>query len=81
MDDEILHIETNGGSIIYNQVGICSLVPVKMFCNSNSIANVLSLSMVANIPGAKVEMNSEIEKAIAVHFDNGKVLKFQECKD
>ena len=79
--DEVLCIETNGGSLIYEHVGICSLAPVKMFYNPNSIANVLSLSMVADIPGVKIVMDSEAERSIKVIFGDETNLVFKECKD
>ena len=80
-EDEVLHITTNGGALQYDQIGMNKLVPVAMHFNPKSIANVLSLSVVADIPGTRIIMDTSIEKAIEVHMKNGNILKFEECTD
>jgi len=50
-----------------------------MHYNPGSIANVLSLSTVANIPGCRLTMDTEVEKAIIINMENGNELKFVEC--
>jgi len=80
-EDEVLNITTNGGSLVYDKIGISKHVPVEMHYNPNSIANVLSMSVVAGIPGVRIVMDSEIEKAITVFLDEDQSIKFQECSD
>ena len=79
--DESLRIMTNGGSLVYDKIGDCNLFPIKMYYNPQSIANVLSLGSIGAISGAKITMDSTIEKAINVFLPNGKSFKFQECSD
>ena len=71
---------TNGGAQSFNQHANLKVLPLKVHYNSDSLANILSLSDVANLPGARLTMDTEIEKAIVLHF-NGQQLKFQECSD
>ena len=78
-DEEVLHIETNGGSLVYDKIGISNFLGVSMHYNPGSIANVLSLSTVANIPGCRLTMDTEVEKAIVINMENGNELKFVEC--
>ena len=75
-----LTIITNGGSQIFKQTATLNILPLPVHFNSNSLANILSLSDVANLPGARITMDSTVEKAINLHH-NGVTLKFEECSD
>eukprot|EP00957_Ditylum_brightwellii_P029862 2259264-Ditylum_brightwellii.AAC.1 len=45
------------------------------------MATVLSLSDVASLDGVHLTMNTLEERAILVHLDDDKVIKFKECDD
>ena len=73
-------VVTNGGSQTFEQVADLKLLPIQVHFNPESIANILSLTDIANLPGAKVTMDTSQERAIILHYD-GKKFKFQECHD
>ena len=76
----MLEIITNGCTCTYDQVGMSKLVPVQMHYNPRSIAYVISLKAMTDIPGARVKMDTDVERSIIVSFKNGAEIKFQECK-
>ena len=71
---------TNGGAQTFSQEASLKALPLKVHYNADSLANILSLSDVANLPGALLTMDTEIERAIILHF-NDRELKFQECSE
>ena len=71
---------TNGGSEHFKQNADLKLLPMNVHFNSNSIANILSLSDIANLEGARLTMDSSVERAINLHVD-GDVIQFKECSD
>jgi hypothetical protein len=73
-------IVMNGGSQFFNQTADLNILPLKVHFKEDSLANILSLSNVANLPGARITMDSKIEHAINLYFQGG-VLKFEECSD
>ena len=75
-----LHIITNGGSETFPYTATSNLLPIPVHFNPHSLANILSLSSVANIPGARITMDTHVEKAILLHV-NGQTYKFLECQD
>ena len=46
----------------------------------SAIANILSVSDVANLPNAKLTMDTSEDRAIILHF-NGRKIRFKECVD
>ena len=52
-----------------------------MHYNPSSIANVLSLSAVADIPGCRITMDTDVNRSIKVHLNDDVFFEFQECKD
>ena len=75
-----LDIITNGGSETFTSMATANIVPITVHFNPRSLANILSLGDVANIPGARLTMDTEVERAILLHV-NGDIIKFHECKD
>ena len=80
-DNESLEIRTNGGSIVYNYIAELKILPLKIFFNKSSIANILSLKHVAAIPGVYVTMDTRKEKSMVVHLPGGNKIKFLEYVD
>ena len=72
-------VVTNGGSEKFQQQGTLKLLPLKVHFNDNSIANIISLSDIANMDGAKLTMDTSVECAINVHV--GDLIQFKECAD
>ena len=75
-----LTVVTNGGSQSYNHTAEFNLLPMKVHFNVHSIANILSLADVANLPNTKITMDSSQDKAIFLHHGD-EVYKFEECVD
>ena len=73
-----LMVATNGGSITFASTASFKFLPLTVFFNPNSMATILSMRDVANIPGVQICMDTNKERAIFVFF-NGKTIKFQEC--
>ena len=79
-ENQELNIVTNGGSETFPYIATSKLLPVPVHFNPHSLANILSPSDVANIPGARLTMDTEIERAIVLHI-NDETITFHECKD
>ena len=75
-----LNIITNGGSKVFQYMAAANLLLVLVHINLSSLANILSLSDVANIPGVWLTIDMEVEHAILLHVDNN-IIKFHECHD
>ena len=73
-------VVTNGGSEKFQQQGTLKLLPLNVHFNNNSIANIISLSDIANMDGAKLTMDTSVERAINVHVGDLKI-QFKECTD
>ena len=71
---------TNGGSEVFKQHGTLNLLPLKVYFNAESIANIVSLSDIANLEGAWLTMDTNVERAINLHI-GGNTLQFKECSD
>ena len=56
-EDE-LEMRTNGGSVTYKHTGHFKYLPLKVYFNNKSIANILSLKHVMSIPGAEIKMEN-----------------------
>jgi len=73
-------IYTNGGTRVFDQIGILKLLPIEVHYNGSSMANILAMKDIVVLPNVCVLMDSAMELAIKVEFDN-KVYKFQQFKD
>ena len=78
--EEELTIITNGGSQNYAQIGCFKYLPIPMYYNPKSIANILSFKEVAFVPGICITMDTLTEKAIFVFLPEGRKMKFKECE-
>ena len=75
-----LTVVTNGGAQTYDHTAEMEMLPLKVHFNTHSIANILSLSDVANLPDTKITMDTSQERAMLLHHGD-KVFKFIECID
>ena len=72
-----LRIVSNGGTMDCDQVGSISGLSFPVWYNADSIANILSMSEVAQ--DRRLTMDTSLENAIWLHRDDGQILKFVEC--
>ena len=77
--DEVT-VVTNGGARSFSKEATLNILPIRVHFNAESLANILSLSDVANLPGVRLTMDSEVERAIVLHLHDNKI-KFRECSD
>jgi hypothetical protein len=76
-----LEIVTNGGSMKYHHVADLCLLPLRVHYNELSMATILSLASVIELPGYFARMDSRMESAILVYTPSDKIYKFLQCKD
>ena len=65
-ENEKLKIYANGGELTYNEKGCFKYLPLCVHFNPSSIANVLSLKQVDDMPGFHLEMNTQVEPGITL---------------
>ena len=73
-------VVTNGGSQHFGAEAELLLFPMPVYFNADSMANILSLSDIANIDGVRITMDTSIDRAIQLHFHDT-VYTFRECID
>ena len=73
-------VVTNGGAQSFEKEATLNILSIRVHFNHDSLANILSLSDVANLPGARLTMDSQVERAIILHL-NQEEIKFLECSD
>jgi len=61
---EELVIATNNGDKNFSWLAELNILPLTVHYDEGSLATILSMKDVANIPGAFVKMNSDVKKAI-----------------
>ena len=63
--DETIQVLSNGnGSVVFSQLGTLNLFPMTVYLNPSSMANILSLRDVSNIPGVHVTMDTAAAKCM-----------------
>ena len=72
--DEELRMLIHGGSVTYKDVADCKLLPLKVYFNKDSLANVLE------IPSVKITTDTSKEDALTVHLKDGKEMKLSATK-
>ena len=72
-----LTVYTNGGSQTYSVTGTLNVIPLEVYYDGSSIANILSLSEICK--NFRVTMDSDTEHAITVHLTNTHLMKFTRC--
>ena len=74
-EDEKLKIYANGGELTYDEKGFFKYLPLRIHFNPSSIANVLLLKQVDDMPCFHLEINTKIGPGITLIKDGVK-LKF-----
>ena len=70
--NEVLELETNGGSIFFDEIGMMKMLPIKAYYNPKSIATIISFKDVMNLSGARIQFDSDISKTITVTYKGNK---------
>ena len=78
---EVLTILTNGGKQVYDQLAVMKEFSLQVHFKNDSLANIISLRELANIPGVSIMMDTSKERAIVVKMGPYKEFKFLECPD
>ena len=78
---EELTVVTNGGRQTFEHIAVMKELPLQVYYKKDSLANIIALRDVANIPGVSITMDTSKERAIMVKVDEEKSFKFLECPD
>ncbi len=73
-EDEKLTIHTNGGRLTFHEIGSFKYLPLQVYYNPDSIANVLLLKAVAEMKDFHIEMNTKFELTISLVKNNRRLL-------
>ena len=65
---EELEMYTNGGSLVYRHMGQFNFLPLSVYFNDQSIANILSLKQVINLPGVSIAVENGPDPAIVLKY-------------
>lgn len=74
--DELL-LNANGGTRLFDQKGLGTIIPVPMYYNKDSIGTIYAVKDVLNIPGARITFDSNAGRVMKVNV-NKKVFKFEQ---
>jgi len=80
-DSEKLKLFSTGGTTYFEKQGTCNVIPIKVWFDENSLANILSMNEVANIDGVSITMDTSIDNAIIVNFPDGHSFRFEQIND
>ena len=80
-DSEKLKLFSTGGTTYFEKQGTCNILPIKVWFNDKSLANILSMNEVANIDGVSITMDTSIDNAIIVNLPDGNSLRFEQIND
>ena len=70
-DEDILTLSTNAGCRFFDQQAMLNFLLMLVHFYKDSMATILSMKDVANVPGVRVHMDTNIKRAIKV-FIKGK---------
>ena len=77
--DDFLKILINAGHRSFKKEAKLKILPMLVHFNEKSMATILSMKDVANLPGVRIHMESEVEKEINV-FYKVRLVKLKECE-
>ena len=79
LEEERLNVVKNGGNKAFNEIGEYGLFPIEAHFNLHTMAKMVALKDMTNVPGVRITMDSSKQHAIAVDYE-GKNHKFKECQ-
>ena len=68
---------TNGDEQVYNLIAALNLLPFSVHFKKASMATILSIKSVGEIPGARLQMDTLRSKDITFTLEDGQVFRFQ----
>ena len=71
---------TNGGAQRYDKLADLSLLPITVHFKQDSMATILSLKTVSEIPGARITLDTNTSKDITLSLANGNTFVFEQYK-
>ena len=74
--DEELTVITNGEKQTFKNMAILKYMPLQVYFKSDSLANIISLRNVANIPGVSITMDTEKERGTMVKMNSKKSIHY-----
>jgi hypothetical protein len=75
--DDSLRVHTNGGHQDYRMTGTLQILPLEVYVNPASMANIVSLKDVYE--KYRVMMDTEADPSMLVHHEDGKAYRFKSC--
>ena len=69
---------TNGGKQVYDQIANLNILPITVHFKKSSMATILSLKTISNIPGARLYLDTAANKDIKLTLEDGRVLIFKQ---
>lgn len=75
--DDSLRVHTNGGHQDYRMTGTLKILPLEVYVNPTSMANIVSLKDVYE--KYRVTMDTEADPSMLVHHEDGKAYRFKSC--
>ena len=63
--DDNLTASTNGGYMTFRKKARLKILTLDVFFNENSMATIISLKDVANMPGSRIIMDTDVDRSIS----------------
>ena len=79
--DHVQLLANGNGNMIYKHEGDLNLLPLKVYYNEESMANVLAMKDIVSIPGVKITMDTSKGREIKVCRSGSDDLVFKECDE
>ena len=79
--EERLTAFTNGGQQVYNLSANLNFLPIRVHFKKSSMANILSLKTVSEIPGARLHLDTDTSSDITLTLDDGRVIIFKQFQN
>ena len=79
--NEVLLAYTNGGSQKFDQLADFRFLPITVHFKKNSMATILSLKTVSEIEGARLTLDTQVNKNITLTLKDGKSFVFSQYKN
>ena len=71
---------TNGGNKAFNDIGEYEIFTIEAHLNLHSMANIVALKDMVDVPGVRITMDRSKERAITVEYQ-GNLYKFKDLQD
>ena len=79
--ENVLTAYTNGGAQRYESLADLRLLPITVHFKESSMATILSFKSVSEIPGAKITLDTDVNKDINLSLPDGCTLVFEQYKN